>query len=188
MKKITMVTGNIGKWEIAKKIFEKYDIELKQAKQETPEIQSYDVEDVSKFSALYSAKELGCSVIKSDVGYYINSLNGFPGVFVKYINGMLKSEHILNMLKDGDDRTIFLKECLTFATPTGKFKQFVNIEKAKIAKEACGEGSTFDKIIIFEGDDKPKSLNSNEENMKHFEKQLKIYDEMAKYLMEEVNE
>ncbi len=66
-----MVTGNLGKWRIASDIFEKYDVKLLQEKMETFEIQSKDVEEVSKYSALYAAKELKCPVIKSDVGYYI---------------------------------------------------------------------------------------------------------------------
>ena len=45
-----------------------------------------------------------------------------------------------------------------------------------------GSGTTFDRIVIFDGQDKPKSMNSEEENLKHFEKQLDIYDKMAKYL------
>lgn len=182
MRKVTMVTGNMGKWQIASNIFKKYNVELKQAKIETPEIQAYDVKEVSKYSAIYAAQKLQTNVIKSDVGYYIEELNGFPGVFVKYINTMLSSEDILRMLEGKINRTIYLKECLTFATPDGKTKQFLHTEKATIYKEAMGNGSTFDNIIVFEGDDLPKSMNTEEKNLKHFESQLKIYDEMAEYL------
>ncbi len=48
-----------------------------------------------------------------------------------------------------------------------------------------GKGSTFDKIVILQGDKFPKAMNTEEENLKHFEKQLVIYDELAKYLIEE---
>ena len=182
MRKVTMVTGNAGKWKIASNIFKKYNVELKQAKIETPEIQAYDVEEVSKYSAIYASQKLQTNVIKSDVGYYIEELNGFPGVFVKYINTMLTSEDILKMMSGKKNRTIYLKECLTFATPDGKIKQFLQTEKATIYKEAMGNGSTFDKIVVFDGEDLPKSMNTEEKNLKHFESQLKIYDEMAKYL------
>ena len=107
MKQITMVTGNIGKWKIANDIFKKYNVDLKQAKIETPEIQAYDVEEVSKYSAIYAAKYLNTNVIKSDVGYYIEALNGFPGVFLKYINSMLTSEDVLKLMEGKDNRTIY---------------------------------------------------------------------------------
>lgn len=177
-----MVTGNLGKWKIASDIFKKYNVELLHEKMDTPEIQSHDVEDVSKYSAEYAASKLNCAVIKSDVGYYIEELNGFPGPFLRYVNDYLSSEQILKLMEDIENRTIILKECLTFATPNGKVKQFVNLEKATISKEAMGKGTTFDRIVIFEGDKLPKSMNSEEKNYKHFEESLVIYDKMAKYL------
>lgn len=83
MKNVTMVTGNMGKWKVASDIFKKYDIELLHEKMDTPEIQSHDVEDVSKYSAIYAANKLNKAVIKSDVGYFIEALNGFPGPLFK---------------------------------------------------------------------------------------------------------
>lgn len=182
MNKIIMVTGNIGKYKVANDIFKEKGLDLTQEKMETPEIQSYNVEEVSAYSALYAAKELDSPVIKSDVGYFIPALNGFPGPFVKYINGMLTSEEVLKLMENKADRTIILKECLTYATPTGETKQFVNEEKASIALKAYGTGSTFDRIVIFEGQELPKSLNTEEENLEHFKKSLKLYNDMAEYL------
>lgn len=182
MKKITMVTGNIGKWKIANNIFKNYSIKLEHEKIDTPEIQSHNVEDVSLYSAIYAAEKLGKAVIKSDVGYYIEELNGFPGPFLRYINDMLDSEDILKMMDGKKNRTIYLKECLTYADVDGKTKQFINIEKATLSNSVMGEGTTFDRIVIFEGEELPKSMNTEEQNYKHFEKTLKIYYEMAKYL------
>ncbi len=179
---ITMVTGNLGKWKIASEIFSKYKINLLHEKMDTPEIQSQSVEEVSEYSALYAAKKLNTPVIKSDVGYYIEELNGFPGPFLKYINSMLTSEDIIKLMVNKHNRTIKLKECLTYATPEGEVKQFLSIEEATISTEPKGKGSTFDKIVIFKGQTLPKAMNSEEENFKHFQEQLKIYDEVAKYL------
>lgn len=182
MNKVIMMTGNLGKWRVASDIFKKYDIELLHEKMDTPEIQSHDVEDVSRYSAIYAANKLNKAVIKSDVGYYIEALNGFPGPFLRYINDYLTSEQILKLMDGVDNRTILLKECLTFATPNGDVKQFVNIEEATISNEAMGEGTTFDRIVIFKGDSFPKSMNSLEDNYKHFEESISIYNDMALYL------
>ena len=46
MNKIIIVTGNIGKYNIANNIFKEKGLNLMQEKIETPEIQSYNVEDV----------------------------------------------------------------------------------------------------------------------------------------------
>lgn len=182
MNEIYMVTGNNGKWKVASEIFKKYDIELKHIKLETPEIQSHNVEDVSKYSAEWASKELGKAIIKSDVGYYIESLGGFPGPFLRYINDMLTSEQILKMLDKCTNRKVLLKECLTFACPNKETKQFINIEEAIISEMPEGNGSSFDRILVFKGQNHPKSLNSEKDNVEHFVKTLTIYDEMAAYI------
>lgn len=182
MKKVTMITGNMGKWKIASNIFSKFNVELDHIKMDTPEIQSESVEEVSKYSAEYASKKLNLAVIKSDVGYYIESLGGFPGPFVKYINNMLTSEDILKMMEGKEKRKILLKECLTFAAPNKETKQFINIEEATLSLTAEGEGSSFDRIVVFKGENHPKSLNTEEENYRHFEATLEIYDEAAKYI------
>lgn len=184
MDKVTMITGNMGKWRVASDIFSKYNIILEHIKMDTPEIQSHDVEDVSKYSAEYASKELNLAVIKSDVGYYIEELGGFPGPFLRYANDMLKSEDVLKMMEGKENRKIYLKECLTFAAPGKETKQFINIEEASLSKEAMGSGTTFDRIVIFKGQKLPKSMNTEEENYKHFEENLVIYDEAAKYIEE----
>lgn len=182
MDKVVMVTGNMGKWKIASDIFRKYHVQLEHVKMDTPEIQSHFVEDVSKYSAIYAAKELNTAVIKSDVGYYIESLGGFPGPFLRYANEMLQSEDILKMMEGKQNRKVILKECLTFATPDGKIAQFVNVEEATLSEQAYGNGTTFDRIVVFKNQKFPKSLNSSDDNFKHFEKKLEIYDKMAQYI------
>ena len=182
MKQVTMVTGNLGKLKVAKEIFKAYNIELLHEKMDTFEIQSMDVCEVSKYSALYASKKLNKDVIKSDVGYYIEELNGFPGPFLRYINETLTSSDIIKMMEGKTNRKIILKECLTYASKDGKIKQFINEEEATISNKPYGIGTTFDKIVIFKEDTLPKSMKTEEENYKHFEKTLTIYNKMAEYL------
>ena len=106
--KVTFVTGNMGKWEIGRDIFARYGLELAQAKMETPEIQSLDVTEVAAYSAQYAAKKLNTPVIKSDVGYYIPALGGFPGPFIKYINQTLSDKDLLRLMKGVKDRSMII--------------------------------------------------------------------------------
>ncbi len=52
--------------------------------------------------------------------------------------------------------------------------------------KAYGTGSAFDRIVIFEGQELPKSMNTEEENLEHFKKTLKIYEDMVKYLKKSI--
>ena len=85
--------------------------------------------------------------------------------------------------KNKNNRKIYLKECLTYAEPNGFTKEIINVEEATLATKEAGNGSTFDKILILKGDNHPKSLNSEKENIKHLKKALVIYDECAKFLI-----
>ena len=48
------------------------------------EIQSFNLEEIVKFKAEQAFKEIGSAVLVEDVSFYAESLNGFPGPFVKF--------------------------------------------------------------------------------------------------------
>ena len=182
MLKIHFVTGNAGKWEIAKDIFAKYGLELIQTNMETPEIQSTDVKEVAAYSARYAAQKLNAPVIKSDVGYYITALNGFPGPFIKYINGMLSSEDLLHLMKGVENRSMIIRECLAFATPASLTKCLTHEQQTILATKAEGTGSSIDKIMILDGFTKTRGACTKEEVAEFWKKSLTLYHDMAQFL------
>ena len=180
--KITFVTGNMGKWEIGRDIFAKYGLELAQAKIETPEIQSLDVTEVATYSAQYAAQKLNTPVIKSDVGYYISALGGFPGPFIKYINQTLSDKDLLRLMKGVKDRSMIIRECLAFATPNGFTKCLVHAQKTTIAEKSDGVGSSIDKVMILDGFTKTRGASDPKEVAEFWKKSLTLYHDMAKFL------
>ena len=180
--KICFVTGNTGKWEIGRDIFANYGLELNQAKIETPEIQSLDVNEVASYSAQYVAQKLGPPVIKSDVGYYITALKGFPGPFIKYINQTLMEDDLLRLMEGIKDRSMVIRECLAYADPNGFTKCFTHEQKATIANQADGSGSSIDKIMILDGFTKTRAALDPKEVVEFWKKSLTLYHEMAQFL------
>lgn len=63
------------------------------------EIQDTNIENIATKSALMAAKILNQPVIKTDVGFEIEALNGFPGAFGKYIFNQIGIEGILKLLE-----------------------------------------------------------------------------------------
>lgn len=98
MKTITFVTGNPYKFEVAKKVIEKRGLILEKEKLETPEIQETDVVKIASYSAKWACEKLGKPAALTDVGWYIEALNGFPGPFIKYINQWLTSDDLLKLM------------------------------------------------------------------------------------------
>ena len=179
---VTFVTGNKEKWDSAKKALENYPIELLQEKFETPEIQSRDVCEIAGYSAHYAAKNLGVPVIKTDCGYYITALNGFPGPFVKYFNQALTSEDILQLMKNKPNREIVVRECLAYAKPNRKPVLFFSEVKSHLAEKAEGEGSPIDKLIIYEGFNKPQAACDYDKIVEYWGKHLTHHHDFARYL------
>lgn len=179
---LIFITKNQTKWQIAKGILEKYGIDLVQESIETPEIQAQDVDEVVRYSTEYASKLLNKPTIKTDVGYFIEALNGFPGPYVKYINAWLSSEDILSMMKDKANRKITIKETVALAIPSQNTKLFTSTTYGQIAKEAAGTGQMFDKILIRDGQDKIQSLIPPEEMLAFWQTNLKHFHELGEYL------
>ena len=96
MKTVYFVTGNSHKFQVAQEVLEKKGIEVIQQKLETPEIQSTDVKEIACFSAKWASEKINRPVALTDAGYYIESLNGFPGPF---ITALPKPRNLLRVIK-----------------------------------------------------------------------------------------
>lgn len=178
--KIYYVTGNKMKIDFVNMIFKDHDIEVIQEKMETPEIQSLDCEEVSKYSACYACDKLKKPVLKNDSGIIIPALNGFPGALTKYAEETLKAEGFLKLL-EGKDRSCYWVEVLTYKDVDKEPVCFTSYTYGKISDEIHeGRGQEFDKIFIPDNDDRTFSCMSYEEHLACFDK--KAYFDLLNYL------
>jgi len=179
--KIYYITKNKRKIERARKICQNTSIEIEQIQIETPEIQAIDSSEIAQYSVKFAGEKLGKPVIKLDVSFHINALNGFPGPFIKYINQWLKPEHILKMLENVEDRSCYWTDSLAFYNK-GQIKVFTANEEGIIADEMRGEnGWGMDKIFVPKGQNKTKAELSDKEraevcNRGHWEQFIKFIE------------
>lgn len=136
-KELIFVTGNKYKFQVAKKSLEGSGFRLVQKKLDIPEIQSELVEEVAAFSGRWAADTLKKPVAVSDGGCYIESLNGFPGPFIKYINKWLSANDMLNLMKGKKNRRVFWRDCLAYCESGKKPVTFVcDFESGTLAKKS----------------------------------------------------
>ena len=183
MKKIVyLVTGNSGKVEVAKHALSTYDIVVEQLAIDTPEIQSSDTEEVAKYSVKYAAEKAGKPVIKGDFGMFIESLNGFPGPFVKYVNKWLKAEKFVQLYKDEENKRAHFIDALGYCEPGKKPLCFTTNTEWILIKTPRGEnGNMVDSLFIPEGFDKTIAELSKEESLKLWNNDR--YPRLAKFLL-----
>ena len=136
MKTIYLVTGNSGKVASLQRKLEKYNIKVEQKKLDLFEIQSDDLEEVSMNKAMQAFEILKKPLVVDDSGFFIKNLNGFPGVYTKYILSSIGIDGIMDIMKNKNNRECAFKSVVTFVDANGKSTIFKgDLEEGVIAKE-----------------------------------------------------
>ena len=151
MVKLIFITGNQQKFQQARNALRGHNIKLTNKKLEIPEIQDVDIKKVAEFSAKYAANKLNEPVVVTDAGYYIKSLSGFPGPFIKFINEWLKPKDLLRLMKGKSDRSISSPICVAYCEPNKEPVSFVSDNQGTLAKKPGGKGSTIDQLYVPKG-------------------------------------
>ena len=158
------------KYEIAKAYFRNTTdtYELVQYSIDTPEIQDTSVKEIARQSAVWAAKEIGEPCIKMDVGFFIPTLNGFPGPFVKYINDWLTQADFLKLMEGKVDRSAYFEDAIAVGYPDGSSKVFSTQVHGSIAytEDPSDPRWPANSLFIPEGYDRALGSLSNEEQNK----------------------
>lgn len=181
MEKIIFITGNKHKLEIAKSVLSLYDIEVENIDLNVDEVQDTNIEVIASKSALLAAKELNKPVIKTDVGFELEALNGFPGAFGKYVFNQLGTEGVLKLLSDKENRKGKSIEVLAYANPNGDCKTFRMNTELTIRKSPQGTGSVMDQLMEIKGQKSNYGSLSLEEKLDWWKTTDNYFHEFAKW-------
>ena len=99
MKKINLITGNLGKLKELKLLIPDLvhkDIDIN-------ELQSFDGEEVVKDKAKKAFDIVKEPIIVDDASLYLECLNGFPGPFLKFFYEQLTNLGIYNLVNNYDN-------------------------------------------------------------------------------------
>ncbi|MDR2902024.1 MAG: hypothetical protein LBU87_02815 [Lactobacillales bacterium] len=124
---IKFITTNKGKAKTLQGCFEKLgrtDIIITPVALDIVEPQADNVAEVSLFKARQAYEKLKMPVLVEDGGLAIDALNGFPGVYAKYVNEVLGAEGILKLLKGEKNRQARCLGTATYIDRDGKVHQF----------------------------------------------------------------
>ena len=153
--RFVVVTTNKGKAEEFREIFRRYNLKFRIEPLDTPEIQSMDLKEIAKHSALYAYNMLQEPVMVEDAGLFIDALGGFPGPFSSYVFKTIGINGILKLMGGINDRRARFKSAIAFYSPlTEPVRIFTGEVSGWIAKEPRGaKGFGFDPIFVpAEGD------------------------------------
>ncbi|MBE6153519.1 MAG: non-canonical purine NTP pyrophosphatase [Firmicutes bacterium] len=187
MKTITYVTGNWAKVASAKQALDPLGYEINNIKLDTIEIQSDDVEEVSKYSAKWASEKLKCSVLTNDSGLFVEALNGFPGTYTRYVEETIGEDGLLKLLEGIENRKAYFKEVLAYCEYGKEPVIFSNITNGTITKEKHGEyGWSWDFVFMPDGETQTLGCFPDDERWKFWSQAA--YKRLAEYLDEKENQ
>jgi len=123
---LLFVTSNPGKIKSAQACIDKMGlpIVIKQHVMQLTEVQAEDVEEISQAKAREAFAKVGKPLIVEDGGFCVSALNGFPGVYAKYILGTIGAEGIISLMNGQKNRACEFVAVTTFADASGNLTSF----------------------------------------------------------------
>lgn len=124
---INFITSNPGKVKSLEQVLKslgREDIIIKQVSLDIIEPQSDDVAEVSKYKARQGFEALRKPVLVEDGGMSIEALNGFPGVYTKYVMKTIGVDGILKLMNGEKKRSARFVSIASFADEEGNIHQF----------------------------------------------------------------
>ncbi|MBI4448034.1 RdgB/HAM1 family non-canonical purine NTP pyrophosphatase [Candidatus Woesearchaeota archaeon] len=181
MKEIFFATSNYDKFEEAKKILEKYGINLLKSDIEVIEKKLPTEKETAIDKALTAMQRLQKSLIAEDTGIYFEAFQNFPGVNASFIFKTIGYEGVLRLL-EGKNRKAFFRTTIAYYEPNGKIVNFQGTCNGEIATKPSKEISfDYDTIFIPEGHKKTFSELTKEEKAK-ISHRAQALEKFAKWL------
>jgi len=151
MKELYFITGNKGKFKEVKKKFLNLDVEIIQKDLGYPELQADSLEEVALFGADYVQKRFDKPFFLEDAGLFIDSLNGFPGVYSAFIFYKIGCSGVLKLMDKivNDKRNACFRSVIAYKEPNKDTHLFIGETLGMISSKELGDnGFGYDPIFI----------------------------------------
>lgn len=140
--KLDFITSNRFKLSIAKRLLLPYGITVAMQPMALDEVQSSEVEEVAMHKARQALKLTKRPFIVDDSGFYVCSLKGFPGAYLKHTIQMIGWGGVLKLLGNRRDRSAKFRAVLVFGDPkTGKTAAFESMVPGRISRREHGSNN-----------------------------------------------
>ncbi|HEY9486299.1 MAG TPA: non-canonical purine NTP pyrophosphatase [Nitrososphaeraceae archaeon] len=149
MREIYFVSNNLNKYSEIKSMLDDkiIDLDLKFCKQDIIEIQDEKIENIAMEKAKSAYSIVKKPILIEDDGLFINSLNGFPGQYSKFISKSIGNKGIIRLLKRSSDRSAFFKSIFVYNDGIIA-KVFYGKINGKISSTITTGGWGYDPIFI----------------------------------------
>lgn len=151
LKRIYLLTGNMGKLKEIKRWLEPLGIEVNLLDKEFIEMQVNSLEEVifHGMKSIEKEEDIREPFIKDDSGLFIDGLDGFPGVYSSYVQGTVGNEGILKLMEGKENRSARFKTVIGLMIPGKGVSMFSGECEGTISLDIRGkQGFGYDSIFI----------------------------------------
>ncbi len=137
-KMVFFATGNINKFNEARSILSPYGISIGLLRMKGDEIQSDNLEEIAKSSAVNASKRTHLPIFVEDAGLFIKALNGFPGPYAAYAYKTIHNNGILKLMENTNERQAEFQSVIAYCDQTFPEPQcFKGESKGEITINEC---------------------------------------------------
>ncbi|MCK4313739.1 XTP/dITP diphosphatase [Candidatus Bathyarchaeota archaeon] len=131
---IFFATGNIHKFNEARKVLAEYKVAVGMLRAKALEIQSDSLEEIVKTSVVDAFKKCNLPLIAEDAGLFVDSLNGFPGPYAAYAYKTIGNKGLLKLMENTKKRK-------------AKFRSVIAYYSAELKSPICFKGEVLGEIM-----------------------------------------
>ncbi|MGQ0638845.1 MAG: RdgB/HAM1 family non-canonical purine NTP pyrophosphatase [Nitrososphaerota archaeon] len=150
--RVLFASSNKNKYNEVNSILSKFGISVKFFKCNLQEIQAKTLEEVALHKAQNAFSQCSRPVIVEDDGFFINSLNDFPGPYSSFVFKTIGIEGILRLIKS--ERKATFQSVIAYCEKKQDVVLFNAVVRGKISRKPRGEKWGYDPIFIPEGQNK----------------------------------
>jgi len=178
--RLVLITQNKHKLKELTPLFRKYNVGFDTTSHEKHEIRSENIEDIARVAAKVAFETLQRPVVVDDTGFFVDSLNGFPGSYAGIVLKFIGYDGILRLMTDKVERTSVFKTAVGYFD--GKhLVSFLGTMSGSVARESAGVGGFgYDPIFIPDGFTKTYAELTFEEKVS-ISHRTKAFDEFLKW-------
>jgi len=151
-KDLCFVSSNLNKFREIEPILRQYGIVSQLIEMSIQEIQSESVHQIAEAKSNYAFKHLLRPVLIEDDGFYISSLNGFPGQYSSFVYKTLGNQGIMKLMLNKVNRRAYFLSVIAY-NDGHTLKMFSGKTQGMLSKVVAEGGWGFDPIFL------PKNTN-----------------------------
>jgi len=113
-KVVFFATGNINKFNEARRILSEFGIAVGMLKLKGDEIQSDSLQEIAEKSVQYAYSQSGLPIFVEDAGLFIDALSGFPGPYAAYAYKTIHNSGIVKLMEGVEDRKATFRSVISY--------------------------------------------------------------------------